>query len=175
MLFLRIFLLTFYAAAGWSQTNSSSLPKFENFLASSEYSGTLAELRYPASMEKRYKREIRDNYVVETKPNFAGHFVLLHWSCGTACKEMAIVDARNGNIYFPPITDEGIGVPSYFLPFLTYPNGGTTGPVLQFRTDSRLLIIKCNQGKGWRSYIFYFLWQHDKWRLLRKEPLKKDA
>jgi hypothetical protein len=167
---LRIlFMLTL--AIGWSQSNSSRAPKFESYPEHEVYVGGLATPKYSPSMEVRYKREIRNNYVVETKPNFAGHFVLLHWSCGSACIEMAIVDAKSGDIYSPPITDEGIGIQRFFLPYLTHLNGGSSGPILQFKPDSRLFIIKCNHGNEWKGYTYYFLWKQNKWELLRRAPL----
>ncbi len=33
--------------------------------------------------------------------NFAGHYVLTGWGCGTNCSQWAIIDARNGRVYFP--------------------------------------------------------------------------
>jgi hypothetical protein len=172
---LRVVLFLFYIAFGWSQSNSPQVPKFENYPEYDVYAGTLAKPKFSASIKARFRREISESYAVETKPNFAGHFVILRWSCGTACLEMAIVDAISGNIYFPPITDEGIGVQSYFLPFLTYPEGGTTGPVIRFKTNSRLLIIQCNYKNEWKGYTYYFLWQQNKWNLLLKERLQKGA
>jgi|WetSurMetagenome_2_1015567.scaffolds.fasta_scaffold1044389_1 hypothetical protein len=68
------------------------------------------------------------------------------------------------------ISDEGMSAQSYFLPFLTYPGDGTTGPVVRIKTDSRLLIIKCNYKNEWKGYTYYFLGQQNKWSLLLKEP-----
>lgn len=40
--------------------------------------------------------------------NFAGHYVLTGWGCGTNCSEWAIIDARNGKVFFPREL-EGVG------------------------------------------------------------------
>ena len=33
--------------------------------------------------------------------NFAGHYILTTWGCGTNCTQSAIIDARNGRVFFP--------------------------------------------------------------------------
>lgn len=42
--------------------------------------------------------------------NFAGRYVLAGWGCGTNCSEWAIIDGRNGKVYFPDeLTGVGFG------------------------------------------------------------------
>lgn len=41
--------------------------------------------------------------------NFAGHFILTSWGCGTNCNQVAIINARNGSVYFPREL-QGIGI-----------------------------------------------------------------
>jgi hypothetical protein len=36
-------------------------------------------------------------------PNFAGHFTVVTWGCGTSCQSHAIVDAQTGAVYFPGV------------------------------------------------------------------------
>ncbi len=33
--------------------------------------------------------------------NFAGHFILTGWGCGTGCTNGAVIDARTGRVFFP--------------------------------------------------------------------------
>ena len=35
-------------------------------------------------------------------PNFAGHFMVVTWGCGTECQQLDILDAKNGRVYSPP-------------------------------------------------------------------------
>lgn len=37
-------------------------------------------------------------------PNFAGHYTIVSWGCGTDCQVTAVVDARNGRVTFAPFT-----------------------------------------------------------------------
>ena len=33
--------------------------------------------------------------------NFAGHYIVASWGCGTGCISGAMIDARNGYVYWP--------------------------------------------------------------------------
>ncbi len=47
----------------------------------------------------QYRTMIRDRYAA-TPVNFAGHFVAIHWGCGTPCQQWAFIDAKTGTVYF---------------------------------------------------------------------------
>jgi hypothetical protein len=34
-------------------------------------------------------------------PNFAGHYAIVSWGCGTSCGSYVIVDSRSGRVYEP--------------------------------------------------------------------------
>ena len=53
-------------------------------------------------------------------PNFAGDQTILRWLCGEECQQLAVVDARSGNVIFAP-----------FVTHLGF----------RFRLDSKLLIV----------------------------------
>ena len=70
--------------------------------------------RYPAKVEKfknirvnlqsnKRARMFRTNLRNDAKEgvNFAGHYILATWGCGTNCGDSAIINARNGRVYFP--------------------------------------------------------------------------
>lgn len=44
---------------------------------------------------------------VSKGPNFAGHFTIAEWSCGTNCQDHAVVDVVTGNIVAFGIPSEG--------------------------------------------------------------------
>lgn len=88
---------------------------FEDFLVTEVYTGNPAKINFAShpkastfqTMLKRGLREINPELVGGLKEgesaNFAGHYVLLTWGCGSSCTTVAVVDAKNGNVYFPPI------------------------------------------------------------------------
>lgn len=86
---------------------------------------------------------------------------------------MAIVDARTGEVHYPPISFNGLHAGSFDLPLLTIGNSVPQNPEVQFRHDSSLMIIKAtpSQSDQHASYTFYFLWRQNRWTLLRKVSL----
>jgi hypothetical protein len=67
-------------------------------------------------MARRYRTAIEQG--VRKGVNFAGHYVLVSWGCGTSCQQSAVVDAITGRVYPGPESSYGYA----------------------FKTDSRLLI-----------------------------------
>ena len=66
-------------------------------------------------------------------PNFAGHFTVVTWGCGTDCVQHALIDAKTGTVFFPP------EIATIFTFW-----GGPESPGVQeaqFRIDSALLIL----------------------------------
>ncbi len=77
-----------------------------------------------------------------------------------------MADAKTGSVYSPPVSAGGLA-----LPMLMFPNSVGRAPELEYRIDSRLMVIKATP--HWDkpdavSYAFYFLWQGDRWSLLRR-------
>ena len=88
-------------------------------------------------------------------PNFAGHYTIVEWGCGTMCSAFAIVDALTGQIY-------------------SVPCGTQAG--LSFSENSRLLIINpfenidkvypgANLQPDWLT-TQYYEWQNNELKLL---------
>jgi hypothetical protein len=96
--------------------------------------------------------------------NFAGHYVVVGWGCGTGCISGAIVDARNGRVYFPEAFHD-IGV--------WYDDSGYTGEPVKHRKNSRLFVISGvsgDQGERvgddiWGDY--YYEWKDNGLKLIR--------
>jgi hypothetical protein len=111
----------------------------------------------------------------EKGANFAGHLIVIQWGCGSPCMRMAVVDARTGDVYYPPISFDGVGAQSFDLPLLTLPDSVPQNPVVQFRLNSGLMIIKASPSQlGHHDpYGYYFLWHMNQWMLLRRAPLSK--
>lgn len=108
-------------------------------------------------------------------PNFAGHLVMIQWGCGAPCMRMAIVDARTGDVYYPPISINGLGARSFDLPLLIISGSVPENPEVQFQLNSNLMIIKASPNRSRRhaSYTYYFLWRQNRWALLRKVALDR--
>ena len=63
---------------------------------------------------------------VRLGPNFAGHFTIATWGCGTSCGVYVVVNNATGNVYAPPEIARGVSL-------------GLGGP--EFRPNSRLMVV----------------------------------
>ena len=178
-------LLLLLASYPWAQGSSSVLPRFEDYRVREIFTGTPAVPKLLTRLEQGYTDQIRDGidegYGVfrdgreQKGVNFAGHLIVIQWGCGSPCMRMAIMDARTGDVYYPPISFAGIGTPTFDLPLLTLPDSVPQNPVVQFRPNSGLMVIKASPSRLGHhdSYAYYFLWHQDRWALLRRVPLSK--
>jgi hypothetical protein len=97
-------------------------------------------------------------------PNFAGHYIVIQWGCGTDCEEMAIVDAQTGRIYQPPFGGKSPSV--YFsVPIRTF----LRRP--EFHLNSRLMIVPdaCPQGQS-DCATYYFVFENSRFRPIVAVP-----
>ena len=100
--------------------------------------------------------------------NFAGHFVVAGWGCGTGCTNAAVIDTFTGKIYWP---DQFYNVDA------TY--GDSYSDVqLDFKQNSRLLIIHGRPGTQKESGFagppgdYYYEWSNNQFRLITSVPKK---
>ncbi len=86
-------------------------------------------------------------------PNFAGHYTIVTWGCGTACQELAIADAVNGSVYFCPE-----------LKLNAYHMVTDGSEPFVFQRDSKLIIVTGSPNDTEETGIFYFVWEKKKLR-----------
>ena len=122
---------------------------------------------------RRYRTQLR-GWATE-KPNFAGHYIVATWNCGTGCTEIAIIDAINGKIFHPAgarsnsssdvdvdlLVDEG-----------SSPRRADFGS-LRYSVDSRLLVLfGVPENRMENRGISYFVWENDVLKRIRLVPVK---
>src|SRR5215213_8612967 len=95
--------------------------------------------------------------------NFAGHYILTTWGCGTNCSQSAIIDARTGRVFFPDQL-EGAG-----FGFCELPDG--IEPIV-YQADSRLLVLNGFKGgdlslENAPCGIYYLEWTGANFRQVR--------
>jgi len=110
--------------------------KFSNFLVP-VYKGKLALPNFKTDTDAySFRTQIRTQ-CKEAGVNFAGHYTIVKWGCGSPCQQVAIVDRINGKIYFsklPEINNE--------IAF-----------ELKCRPDSRMLIINSDLLDQHKGYV----------------------
>jgi hypothetical protein len=111
------------------------------------------------------------NPIKSKRPNFAGHYFVVSWGCGSQCVMMAIVDAKTGVIYDPPLSGAGSEL---YLPL-----DNLSDMDFDIRPDSSLLVLR-NACRDFRNScgIYYFNWKDNRFALVRfvaVDPLKNSA
>lgn len=186
--FLRIgpsLLATVLSAAA---QDMSALPQFEDYPAGHVFQGKATAPKLHNRPARLYRTRIRAGVEKgwgvydggslwgreRPGPNFAGHYIIILWGCGSPCIQMAVVDAETGMVYSPPMTATGSG---FVLPLLTLGNRVSRTSQVDFRLGSRLMVVRATpvQSERHPSYEYYFLFEQNRWKLLRRIRLPDDA
>jgi hypothetical protein len=167
MAFSALFVALLFSAAFFGQNpredgDKKPPPRFEDFPVTEVWKGPPAPVKIQSKEERLFRTNLRDS--IKKTPNFAGHYSLVFWGCGTSCLSGAIVDQQTGNVFQPPLSTNGDGgdhwgISGYFV---------FDKPPVLFQSDSRLVIIRSeiNKGKnGWIPDVYYFVWENEKFRL----------
>jgi hypothetical protein len=139
----------------------------------SQYPSKLERLRiskidfrkYPDA--RTYRSRLTDG--LKRGINFAGHFVIVGWGCGTGCTNAAVIDGRSGKLMWP---EEFMNVDASY-------GDGYSDVQLDFRRNSRLLVIHGRPGTADESGSaepagdHYFLWNGSAFRKIAS--VKKDS
>ncbi len=138
---LLTLLVTPYVNVGQSRP-AAKLPCFEDYVVQEKWDGTAA----PAKFQTRSDREFRTQFINASKepPNFAGHYRVATWGCGTDCLEGGIVDLATGQLLSLPHSKNWPGKWG-LCGFVT---GGEFDQAVQTRPASRLLILNCSDAYG---------------------------
>lgn len=141
--------------------SSTSAPVFEAFPAKTltsphKYASKII-LATPRS--KRYRTII--SLEGRKEPNFAGHYRVVTWGCGTDCHGFAIVDRVTGIAFTDPSIEYVAGAM------------GNNEPRIDFRSNSRLLILNGLINDD-REGKFFYEWTGKGLRLINRAPLLKE-
>ena len=140
-----------YAYFSYTTKPTLNIPQFKDFPVSETYHGTPAPVDLNSSPIGHTFRTVL-TAGAKTGPNFAGHYTIVTWGCGSTCQDFAVADAKTGKIYDVPFGSEN----------------GT-----EFRLDSRLLIVNpLGYDKGGDGSVAdwvriqYYEWTGEEFKLL---------
>jgi hypothetical protein len=149
------------------------LPTFEQYPAEPAYEGKESIPILATRLDRKYRTTIRN--AASGGGDFAGHFAIAIWGCGTGCKDFVMIDVKSGAL-FDPLAYQII----YHTPRVEYyPRRGDqyddldwwcySYPIL-YRVESRLLIIEgCVLG-GKQCGRTYFVEANGQLRQVRFDP-----
>lgn len=150
-----ILVVTFLVGSVLAQADN--LPRFEDYPARKEFTGKPAPAIIAHPRARLFRTMIKTQ--AQKGPNFAEHYTVATWGCGSGCRGFAIIDARTGRVYFNPKA-LNVMTPPYL-----------DEDTLQFRPDSRLLIVS-GTVDGLNGYQdeakFYYEWKNNRFKLIRK-------
>jgi hypothetical protein len=154
-------------------------PAFEDFSSRKIFTGTPVPPQLIEPWAKMYHTRISDGvakpdgafrgfeYVASKGPNFAGHYFVINWGCGSGCLMLVVVDALTGHVYPPPLSVGDAGNQKIGIPKL-----GTGWADFDYRPNSRLFMMKTCPADGGSAYPFsgtsYFTMEPEGWRLIRR-------
>lgn len=81
---------------------------FSQYPSDTTYEGVVAPVNFESNKDaKTFSTAITS--AMSKGVNFAGHYVLATWGCGTSCQGLAIIDAKDGTIVvYNLLSEEGV-------------------------------------------------------------------
>jgi len=108
--------------------------------------------------------------------NFAGHYRVAVWGCGSSCATFAVVNLNTGRVITPEEFSDTSGVYFDEDDQKAFPGSQSEDWLFAFRKDSRLLVVlgDFNEDKS-REGAFYFVLDHERLRLIHSTLVKKNC
>jgi hypothetical protein len=149
---------------GISSQAEKPRPKFSDFPVKDIYRGEPA--RPVITKEFRYFRtSIRRG--ARSDVEFAGHYTVPRWGCGTFCDGFVVVDSVSGKVY------DGLGASGLPVTWVEE-HGSDAIERMEFHPDSRLMKINACPGEANCGLYDYEMVDGTGLKLIRKELLPKE-
>ena len=124
---------------------------------------------------KEYRTVLRQE--IARGPNFAGHYRLAGWGCGSSCTMFAVINLNTGRVITPNGFSSTSGV--HFgvdEAQQLLPGSESEYCLLAFKKASRMLVVfGALDEDDSREGAFYFVLNHERLQLIRKTIVKKDC
>ena len=140
-------------------------PQFSDFPVKEIYRGTPAVPKLATPGERMFRTRIR--FGAKAKVEFAGHYTVPRWGCGTGCSGLVIVDSISGRVYEVPFSV--VELPG------SWEESQDSGPPerMEFHPDSRLMKFDMCPNEHDCGFYDYLMVDGKGLKLLRKELLPK--
>ena len=151
---MKALLLAFVLASAAVATAQPAPPKFEDYKVP-VYTGKIAKPVLKTQAERQFRTRLRD--AADEDVNFAGHFILTTWGCGSECVTGAVLDAKTGKVYWLPFT------------ICCWP-WDVENPIT-FRADSKLIVFTGSRHEEGLEGTYYYEFEKGRFRLLHAVKL----
>ncbi len=158
-----------------AQYSAEARPRFEDFPVGEIFHGPNAPVQLRISSERLFTTRLTE--ASKEPANFAGHLRFVSWGCGANCGAGALVDLMSGRVIQPPLAEGSTGVLRWAFKFGFY---SISSPAYEHREDSRLFVLRVGMTdtRKFRDYLpdtYYFVWEHNRFRLLLHVPADESA
>ena len=146
-------------------------PTFKAYPAAIRPIGTIATLNLKSNpIAPRYRTRLREEIV--EGPNYAGHYRVAIWGCGTSCAMFAVVNLKTGRVITASGATTVTGVYLGADDFL--PNTKSDGWGFRFRRDSKLLVLvgELEEDEA-REGAFYYVLKNERLIPIHSTVVKK--
>jgi hypothetical protein len=160
-LLLAVLCVCLCAAPAFAQDGAA--PSFGDYSVPT-FKGRAAALKLTTPLARGYRTRLREG--ARRALNFAGHYKLHTWSCGTGCLQTAFIDAKTGDVFFPAELNGFIACYYGTQPVESLEEA------LQFKKGSRLIVMSgyplSERGKGEpKKGLYYYEWTGRELKLVK--------
>lgn len=150
-------------------------PKFSAYRANSSETVEKPKLDLKSNPTARMYRTVLRHEVV-LGPNFAGHYRVAVWGCGTSCAMFAIVNLKTGRVITPSGFSSTSAVDFEVESWDVLPHSQHDDGLFGFRKDSRLLLVLGDLDEDEsREGAFYLVLNNERLRLIHSTLVAKDC
>ena len=108
-------------------------------------------------------------------PNFAGHYRVVVWGCGTSCAMFAVVNLNTGRV-IQPDGFSSVNTAYFDVDQKFFSNPKRDYGDFDFRSNSKLLVVVGGLDEDEeREGAYYFVLGHEQLRLIHSKVVKKDC
>lgn len=148
-----------------AQAPLAGLPRFEDYRIKEPWQGRPPKLQLSSSSERMFRTNLTN--AAKEQPNFAGHYRVTYWGCGSNCSAGAVVDLQTGIVWRPPLAKPGGRGWERWIECTACFDGADN----EFHSDSRLMIVRCGLNYSDRLKknspdTYYFVWEENRFRQL---------
>jgi hypothetical protein len=136
-----------------SAAMAQDAPRFSDHPVTQIYRGKSAPPRLTTPEARQFRTRLRE--AAAGKANFAGHFIVAKWGCGTSCATGAIIDVRSGAVTMLPFT--------VCCSRETYDDFDS----FAYRLDSRLIVFLGQRNEEGENGYHYYVFDKGRLRFLR--------
>jgi len=163
-----LFIFAATLAASGEDPAAPKLPHFADYPVSEKWVGGAAPIKFQTSADRKYRTQFR--IARQHPPNFAGHYSVATWGCGTQCIEGGIVDLATGQLItlpYPRMKDRWETWSFCQSAWRWSDDESDLGNDIETRPDSRLIILHCAdayKADGLYAHTFYFVFENRRFR-----------